>query len=240
MFGRTPGGKSPGTLTSGTKTSGTTTPGATTPGASVAPSRVDEVRALSLPKKPHTRGLLLWAALHVDQAEADYRAHFDGAPPRTQDLLDRIDSSIVVFTTHFTDVALGRLGRKTVFLPNAPLPREAKAIFAFSGALAEQLAALLQAEGFTSNIDALLRRAIRYKMLLHADPQIDEQHRLAAKILADLRTHEAANVRQWHNATQRIVENTLRLQTATDAERAKHDLPKLYSSQLAALLKTVR
>lgn len=217
------------------------TPVQATPAGAGGPSRVDEVRALSLPKKPHTRALLLWAAHHVDRAEADYRAFFHRASPRTQDLLDRIDSSIVIFATHFTDVALGQLRLQTRFLPTGPMPREAKAVFAFAGALADRLAALLESEGFTSNVDALLRRAVQYKMLLHDDPQIDEQHRLSAKVLEDLRAHEAANVRQWHHATQRLVELALSPHMPNTAAHAKlNDLPKLLGSQLAALLRTVR
>lgn len=205
------------------------------------PSRVAEVQALDLPKKPYTKALLLWAAQHVDQCEAYYREYFNGAPPRTDALLDRIDSGIVIFSAYCTDLALGQLGLKTVFLPTEPLPREARAVFAFGGALADQIADLLQAEGFTSNVDALLRRAIQYKMLLHAEPDIDEQHRLAARLLAELRGHEAPNVRNWHRATQRLVEVTLRQQMPNaTAEDKRHDLPKLYGSQLAALLRTMR
>lgn len=204
------------------------------------PTRVAEVQALDLPKKPYTKALLLWSAHHVDQAEAYYRAYFNGAAPRTDALLDRIDSGIVIFSTYCTDLALGQLGLKTVFLPTEPLPREAKAVFAFCGALADQIAGLLRAEGFTSNVEALLRRAIQYKMLLHPEPDIDEQHRLAAKLLAELRDHDASNVRDWHRATERLVEVTLRLQMPNAQEETKHDLPRLYGSQLAALLRTVR
>lgn len=205
------------------------------------PSRVDEVQALDLPKKPHTKALLLWAAHHVDQCEAYYREYFKGTPPRTEALLDRIDSGIVIFSAYCTDLALGQLGLKTVFLPTEPLPREAKAVFAFCGALADQIAGLLRDEGFTCNVDALLRRAIQYKMLLHPEAEVDAQHGQAARLLAELRVHEAPNVREWHRATQRLVEVTLRLHMPTvTAEDRRHDLPRLYASQLAALLRTVR
>jgi len=205
------------------------------------PTRVAEVQALDLPKKPYTKALLLWSAHHVDQCEAYYRQYFDGAAPRTDALLDRIDSGIVIFSTYCTDLALGQMGLRTNFLPTEPLPREAKAVFAFCGALADQIAGLLQAEGFTSNVDALLRRAIHYKMLLHPDLDVDEQHRLAARLLDELRGHDAGNVREWHRATGRLVEITLRLQmpNATPEDK-RHDLPRLYGSQLAALLRTVR
>jgi len=205
------------------------------------PSRLSEARALDLPKKPYTKALLLWAADHVDQCEAYYRAYFDGNAPRTQALLERIDSGIVIFSAHFTDVALGQLGLQTVFLPTGPLPREVKAILVFAGAIADQLAGLLQAEGFTSDVDALLRRVAQYKMLLHPEAEAAEQHRLAGRVLAELRDHDATNVREWYRATHRIVDLTLRahIPTAT-AEDKRHDLPRLYASQLATLLKTVR
>jgi len=60
-------------------------------------------------------------------------------------------------------------------------------------------------------------------------------------VLAELRGHDASNVRDWYRATQRIVDLTLRarIPTAT-AEDKRHDLPKLYGSQLATLLRTVR
>ena len=216
------------------------TPAGATPAGAVLPSRVSEVQALALSKKPYTKALLLWAADHVDRAEAQYRELFKAAAPRTDALLDRIDSGIVIFSAYCTDLALAQLGHRTVFLPTEPLPREAKAVFAFCGALADQIAGLLQAEGFTTNVDALLRRVIQYKMLLHTEAEIDEQHRLAGKVLAELRVHEAANVRNWHRATERLVEVTLRLQMPEAKEEKQHDLPRLYASQLAALLRTVR